>query len=143
MKFRDFINEDENLNEGSSQNKANQVLKKELSKKYEVNGESMNGFSIKVGGAVGRISFEEQFDRDFKTDVENAIDDLKSSNTMDKVELQKDGTVYIKLKGKKDAQNLNFYSALKSAFRIWNIKVDHAINGLSGDEFYLDIKGAK
>lgn len=129
--------EDADLTEGKEQNKANETLKKELSKKYEIRGESMNGFSIKVGDAVGRISFEEQWEWDFMSTTDKFLKDLKDSNTTTELELQKDGTVFVKLRDKQSAKYFDQQPALKQIFRRYDVKIKHAINGLAGDEFYL------
>lgn len=138
-KFESLFGKKEMINEGKDENKANEILKKELSKKYEVNGNSMNGFSIKIGDAVGRITFEEMYRRDFQTTTEKVISDLKQNNSFKKVSLEKDGTIYVEFKGKGGASQFENQPGLKSIFRVWNVTIDHAINGMSGDEFFLKI----
>lgn len=127
------------ITEGSEQNKANDILKKELSKKYEIAGNAINGFSIKVGNAVGRVSFEEMYDIDFMSKIDKVVRDLKENNSFVKVELQKDGTIFVKFRDKKDAQQFSNQPGLKSIFKAFNVQIDHAVNGLSGDEFYLKV----
>lgn len=140
MKFTEYMKESsEAINEGGAQNKANETLKKLLSKKFEVAGNSMNGFSIKVGDAVGRISFEEQFDIDFMDDTEKVIERLKENNSFTKVELQKDGTIFVKFKDGNNAKQFSNQPGLKWIFKAWKVKIDHAIDGMSGSEFLLRI----